>query len=127
MTDADKSAKEAELKGILKKDGDPKKAPSGPITIDAPPEDPNKPKKILTREDTKHHVMDGVEWPEGEEKPRALNVAKPKGSIQKGAVKKAASGQDSAAAPAEAPPAPAAAQPAKAAGEKKKSGTCTLL
>ena len=77
--------KDKDLKGILKKDGEPRRD-MGPITIDAPLEDPNKTRssRILTREDTKHHVLEGVEWPEGEDAPKAvLSAPKPRNSIAK--------------------------------------------
>ncbi len=62
-----------EPKGILKRDG-AEKRDVGDVVINAPVEDSNKNKssRLLNREDTKHHVLEGVEWPEGEEVRHAL-------------------------------------------------------
>lgn len=109
-----------DIKGILKKDGEPKRD-VGPVTVAAPIEDPNKQRssRVLTREDTKHHVLEGVEWPEGEDAPKAvLSVPKPRNSIQK---KKPASSDELN------KPAVAAAAPAAPADPPKKEGGCVLV
>lgn len=105
-------ADDKDLKGILKKDGEPRRD-VGPVTVAAPVEDPNKPRssRLLTREDTKHHVLEGVEWPEGEEAPKAvLSQPKPRNSIQK---KKPAAASDAVQKPAAAAPAPVPDPPKK--------------